>query len=68
MDFRLGDATKEELAYENDETSVGVECVGCGYEIWIAVRDNVPTQVKCFRGECSEIMIVTYHTERLELQ
>lgn len=68
MDFRLGSATKEELGYENDQTPVGVECVGCGYEYWIAVRSNVPTEVKCFRSECVEKMVITYHVYKVESQ
>lgn len=55
MDFRLSEASLSEALdseRDSDEVLIGLQCAGCGYEMWVHVRPKVPTEIKCFRSGC----------------
>jgi hypothetical protein len=57
MDLRTIERLAEDVWADDDEKLVPVSCVPCGRNGWIAIRPEVPTEVRC--GRCRNIS-VTY--------
>lgn len=61
MDGRLGHPTFQEAIEaerDSDEFVVGIQCHGCGYQLWTHVRPSVPTQIRCFREDCQALTLL----------
>ena len=62
MDGGLADPTFQEAVdaeRDRDEIILGIQCHGCGYQLWTHVRPHVPTEIRCFRDGCGSVTVIT---------